>query len=218
MPIHDWTKVPAALFHDFQQSWSVGIATVLNGGRLPKGLGALIERRQHKMESNPTECQRYAALANLVAIKRHLTKTIAVIEIVSPGNKDSRAALRDFVDKTLEFLKSGIHVLVIDLFPPSPRDPQGIHKVIWDEIVEEDFTLPPGKDRVLASYETGGVRAAYAEMVGVGDKLPDMPLYLANDFYVNVPLEPTYEATWSASPEEMRIAVETGVMPNPEEE
>ncbi len=33
-----------------------------------------------------------------------------------------------------------------DLFPPTQRDPYGIHKAIWDEIVEEDFTFPDGKD------------------------------------------------------------------------
>jgi hypothetical protein len=36
---------------------------------------------------------------------------------------------------------------------------------------------------------------------------------LTNSFYVKVPLEPTYQATWDASPEELRLAVETGVMP-----
>ncbi|HUG66213.1 MAG TPA: hypothetical protein VMM76_00595 [Pirellulaceae bacterium] len=41
-----------------------------------------------------------------------------------------------------------MHALVIDLLPPTPRDPCGIHKVIWDEFMEEDFTFPDGKDRV----------------------------------------------------------------------
>ncbi len=45
-----------------------------------------------------------------------------------------------------------------------------------------------------------------------------MPLFLANDFHVRVPLGPTYRATWDASPEELRLAVETGVIPNPEDE
>jgi hypothetical protein len=48
----------------------------------------------------------------------------------------------DFVDKTIQFLRAGIHVLAIDLFPPTPRDPLGIHKVIWDEIEETEFALP----------------------------------------------------------------------------
>ena len=115
-------------------------------------------------------------------------------------------------------LRRGIHVLIVDLFPPSPRDPYGIHKVIWDEIVEEDFTFPDGKDRILVSYKTGGERAAYIEPVTVGDALPDMPLFLTNDLHVMVPLELTYQATWDASPEELRIAVETGMVPEPDAE
>src|SRR2546427_9525706 len=52
-----------------------------------------------------------------------------------------------------------------------------------------------------------------SDLVGVGDRLPDMPLYLTNALYIYVPLEPTYQAAWDASPEELRLAVETGVMP-----
>ena len=97
----------------------------------------------------------YASRANRIVVKHHLGRIIAVIEIVSPGNKDSRAALRDLVEKTVDCLRKGIHVLIVDLFPPTQRDPYGIHKVIWDEIVEEDFTFPDGKDLVLVSYKTG---------------------------------------------------------------
>lgn len=165
-----------------------------------------------------TTKQFYAARANRIAIKHHLGRTIAVIEIVSPGNKDSRAALRDFVEKSIDFLRAGIHLLIIDLFPPTPRDPFGMHKVIWDEIEEEDFVFPKGKDRILASYETGDRRAAYVEPVGVGDSLPDMPLFLTNDLHVFVPLESTYQATWDASPAEFRQAVDTGIVPNPDAE
>ena len=59
---------------------------------------------------------------------------------------------------------------------------------------------------------------AYIEPVAVGDALPDMPLFLTNDLHVMVPLEPAYQASWDASPEELRIAVETGVLPEPEGE
>lgn len=155
----------------------------------------------------------YAARANRIVVKHHLGRTIAVIEILSPGNKDSRAALRDFLEKTIDFLRKGIHVLIVDLFPPTPRDPFGIHKVVWDEITEEDFAFPLGKDRILVSYETGSERAAYIEPVAVGDVLPEMPLFLSNYVHVQVPLEPTYQAAWDASPEELRVAVETGVLP-----
>jgi hypothetical protein len=244
MPLHDWARVPAGLFHHFHQHWSVEIATALNRGRLPKGVAALVEQRAGPRESDVLAIERrsrlkdpgleggvatmerpvarfvsrttkqiYATRANRIVLRHHLGRIIAVIEIVSPGNKDSRAALRDFVDKTVDLLRAGIHLLIVDLFPPSPRDPFGLHKVIWDEIEEKDFALPAGKDRLLASYQTGAEQACYVEPVGVGDPLPDMPLFLTNDLYIYVPLEPTYQAAWDASPEELRAAVETGVMP-----
>ncbi len=248
MPIHDWSRVPSGLFHHFHQSWSIRIADALNAGRLPKGIAALVEQRSGPKETdvlaiegyaNPardldggiatmerpvtrivrqTAKQFYASRANRIAIKHHLGRTIAVIEIVSPGNKDSRSALCDFVEKWIDFLRAGVHLLVVDLFPPTPRDPFGMHKFIWDEIEEEDFSFPPGKDRILASYETGGRRAAYVEPVGLGDSLPDMPLFLTNVMHVFVPLESTYRAVWDASPVEFRQAVETGIVPNPDAE
>ena len=45
MPLHDWTRVPAGLFHDFHQSWSIRIKDALNAGRLPEGVLALVEQR-----------------------------------------------------------------------------------------------------------------------------------------------------------------------------
>jgi hypothetical protein len=223
MPIHDWTRVPAGLFHDFHQSWSIRIKDALNAGRLPKALSALVDQRAGPLEADALTIERRAKphrpdRANRIVVKHHLGRIIAVIEILSPGNKDSRAALRDFVEKTIDFLRKGIHVLVVDLFPPTARDPFGIHKVVWDEIHEEDFNFPAGKDRILASYETGAERVAYVEPVAVGDDLPEMPLFLANSIHIRVPLESTYRATWDASPEEMRIAVETGTLPEADED
>jgi hypothetical protein len=247
MPIHDWTRVPAGLFHDFHQSWSIRIKDALNAGRLPKGLSALVDQKAGPKEADVLAIERKTppkpaagstatldrpaarivrrtareirvSRANRIVIKHHLGRIVAVIELVSPGNKDSRAAFRDFIDKTIDFLRAGVHMLVVDLFPPSPRDPFGVHKAIWDEIVEEEFAFPAGKDRIVASYESGAERVAYVEPVGVGDDLPEMALCIADGMYVRVPLEPTYRATWEASPEDFREAVETGVLPDPDAE
>src|SRR5438552_500703 len=229
MPIHDWSRVPAGLFHHFHQSWSIRIADALNAGRLPKGLSALVEQSSGPREVDVltlepprtkivrrTSKEIYAGRANRIVVRHHLGRIVAVIEILSPGNKDSRAALQDFVDKTIAFLRKGIHLLIIDLFPPSPRDPFGIHKAIWDQISEEDFTFPDGKDRILVSYESGGERTAFIEPVAVGDRMPDMALFLANGMHVPVPLEATYGAAWKDSAEELRLAVETGILPQTE--
>lgn len=247
MPLHDWTRVPSGVYHDFHQSWCLYIRNALNAGRLPKGLTALVEQRSGAFESDvPTLEARgakgdaggtavstrpvtrlvtvsdrrfFASKASRVSIKHRLGRTVAVIEIVSPGNKDSKPAFRDFVDKTVAFIQAGVHVLVIDPLPPTPRDPVGVHKPIWDDTIDEPFAFPPGHDRVLASYLAGPERVAFVETLGVGDPLPDMPLYLrADDLFVMVPLAASYDEAWAVTPELVREAVLTGVLPTEDEE
>jgi hypothetical protein len=251
MPVHDWTRVDAGLFHDFHQAWSITLRNVLNGGLLPKGYSALVEqhaagvvpdvialqrRARPNRPAEPTggavitavppktrhviraQLESAAARGNRITIRHPLGRVVSVIEIVSPGNKSSRAALRSFVEKTVDFLQHGVHVLVVDLFPPSVRDPQGIHKAIWDEIEDQPFTLSPDKPLTLVAYVAGLPKTAYVEPVGVGDVLPDMPAYLDLDCYVPLPLEATYQATWATCPEDMREAVEHGVLPSTESE
>jgi hypothetical protein len=244
MPIHDWTRVDANLFHDFHQTWTINLRNALNGGVLPKGYSALVEQHAAGLVRDVIALQRrpradvpaeprgaavvtaaapqtlhvmraeqgiLAARGNRITIRHPLGQVVCVIEIVSPGNKRSRSALRSFVDKTVEFLRQGVHMLVIDLFPPSPRDPQGIHKAIWDEIEEQPFALPPDKPLTLAAYVADVPVTAYVQPVGFGNVLPDMPAYLDADSWVPVPLERTYQATWDSCPEDMREAVERGL-------
>jgi hypothetical protein len=247
MPIHDWTRVYAGLFHDFHQSWSIRIKDALNTGLLPKGLTALVEQKTPRKEPdvvtvdfresdktrsgavartltlNPPTTrivrkstkESYADKANRIVVKHKLGRTVAVIEIVSPGNKDGKQAFQEFLDKSLEFIGKGIHLLIVDLLPPSKRDPNGVHRALWEEYEEEDdeFTFPAGKNLTLASYNEGREKAAYVEPLAVGDVMPDMPLFLIDDYHVMVPLEATYQATWSFLPKEMQEYVLTGVLP-----
>jgi hypothetical protein len=152
-----------------------------------------------------------ARRGNRIVIRHLLGRVVCILEIVSPGNKSNRAALRQFVEKTVEFLEAGVHVLVVDLLPPSARDPHGIHKAIWDEIEEQPFTLPPEKPLTLAAYVAAGCKTAYVHPIGVGDTLPDMPAWLDERSYVPVPLEATYQATWASCPVDMREVVEHGL-------
>lgn len=153
----------------------------------------------------------YASKANRIAIRHLLGQVVAVIEIVSPGNKSSLHALRSLVEKAGELLRQGISLLVVDLFPPSPRNPQGIHKAIWDEIRDEPFVLPPDKPLTVAAYSAGEPTTAYVEPVAVGDPLPALPIFLDPRTYVPAPLEPTYQTTWAKCPAVLREAVEKRV-------
>ncbi len=144
-------------------------------------------------------------------IIRHTSgdRFVALAEILSPGNKGSRHALRSFVDKAIEALYRGYHLLVVDLFPPTRRDPQGIHAAIWQEISDDPFELPPGAPLTLAAYSAGSVKRAYVELTAVGRVLLEMPLFLEPDIYVNVPLEATYQAAYRGMPRRWKQVLES---------
>jgi len=229
MPIHDWTRVDAGLFHAFHQGWITNLSRALNAGALPRDYFALPEqsiqgpipdvltlklswgRDEPKgptgglavAEAPPrtrlvrrAEDKIYVRKTDRIAVRHRHGQIVAVIEIISPGNKASTSALRTFVEKSSDLIMQGIHLLVIDLFPPGKRDPQGIHKEVWDQLKEEDFELPAEKRLTLASYDAGPPPVAYIEPVAVGDTLPGMPLFLKPSFYVPAPLEATYQVTW----------------------
>ena len=44
MPVHDWARADANVFHHFHQAWTVAICAQLNAGLLPSGYSALVEQ------------------------------------------------------------------------------------------------------------------------------------------------------------------------------
>src|SRR6266404_2322260 len=84
----------------------------------------------------------YARMQRTLVI-RHTSgdRIVAMIEVLSAGNKSSRHALRSFLDKTVAALDAGIHLLLIDVHPPGPRDPNGIHGAVLNEIGTDDYVL-----------------------------------------------------------------------------
>jgi hypothetical protein len=154
------------------------------------------------------ENDRYARKAHRIVIHHDLGDVVAVIEIVSPGNKDRKRALQSFVDKAVDLIQQQVNLLLIDPFPPGPHDPQGIHQVISAEFLDQPFALPPDKPLTLVAYQVEPIRTAYVEPIAVGDRLPDMPLFLKDTCYILVPLEETYDTTWNVLPAELRRLVE----------
>ena len=147
------------------------------------------------------ELDQYARKAASVAIRHSSNhRIVAMIEIVSPGNKSSEHALVQFVKKTKEFLDAGIHLLIIDLIAPGRFDPQGIHGAIWDQY-KEPYTAPPGQPLTLASYVAGQDAEAYIEPTAVGKTVLDMPIFLFEGNYILAPLAGTYDSAFAAVPE-----------------
>jgi hypothetical protein len=106
-------------------------------------------------------------------------------------------------------LEAGIHVLLIDLLPPTPRDRCGLHAAVWRWFDTAVYQSPADRPLTLVSYAWDGEEPqAYLEPVAVGRPLIDMPLFLTAQRYVNVPLEATYRAAYQGMPEFWRDVIE----------
>jgi hypothetical protein len=141
---------------------------------------------------------------------RHVSgdRIVAMIEIVSWGNKSTRQALDQFVKKAARFLNQGVHLLIVDIQPPGRCDLHGIHGAIWDYIVGRSYSAPVDKPLTVAAYESGLVFRADVEPIAVGDPLPDMPLFLRPGHHVNLPLEATYQTAWRVFPRRWKDVIE----------
>lgn len=242
MPVHDWTRVDAGIFHHFHLLWLAEISNALNGGLLPPEFYALTEQHAGRRiadvltlhvqppsggssgnggvavaEAPPKVRRRITASSTLRSRRRTLAirhvsghRIVALLEVVSPSNKDRVAHVTEFAKKVEDALRNGIHVIVADLFPPSTHDPQGMHGAIWQMIddAEEDYDLPADEPLTLASYVADVPVEAYLEHLGVGAPLPDMPLFFESEHYVNVPLDNSYHAAFQGVPAYWREVLE----------
>ncbi len=249
MPIHDWTRAIAGIYHDFHNAWITELRNALNGGVLPKGYYALGEQRSGDISPDVLTLQEErlgepwspspgtgepgmiavaerppkvqvtaeaeAEAAFYLAKRRSLAihhasddRLVALIEILSPGNKHSRRTLDDLLDKLIAVLREGLHLLVVDLFPPGRRDPDGIHGLMWEYLAGEAWQPPPDLKLTLAAYCSKTPIAAYVEPTSVGRVLPEMPLFLTTEYYVNIPLEDTYMAAWRGVPDRWQRVIE----------
>jgi hypothetical protein len=174
-----------------------------DGGSVAAATG--LQTRPTARFTAETDAEFYRRKKSSIAV-RHVSgdRLVAMVEILSPGNKASRSAFRAFVDKACELLEHRIHLLLVDPFPPGRRDPNGIHAAIWAEVQDEPFVPPADKPLTLVAYECDLVTRAYIEPVAVGDMLPDMPLFLEPNGCVKVPLESTYQTAFAVMPRRWR--------------
>ncbi len=98
--------------------------------------------------------------------------------------------------------------MIVNLFPPTKRDPQGIHNEIWGAMFDQPFVPPANKALTAVSYLAAAQATAYVDTLAVGDPLPSSPLFLDADHYVSAPLESSYQNTWEKCPKEVREFVE----------
>jgi hypothetical protein len=165
-------------------------------------------RRQQTIEPGALARRRSLAI-------RHTSghRLVALVEIVSPANKDRGRHVREFAEKVAAALRVGVHVLVVDLLPPGRHDPRGMHGAIRQRLGQlnrprAEDAPPAGEPVTLAAYAAGPRVEAYVEYAAVGSALPRMPLFLRPDRYINVPLEETYVGAYDGMPAFWRDVLE----------
>src|SRR6516162_5051546 len=96
MPIHDWTRVDAGIFHDFHHEWISSLKRALNQALSPSDYYAMADQIVSggiTPETAPprvrftavSEPERYARRRSRIVV-RHVSgdQVVAVVEVVSP--------------------------------------------------------------------------------------------------------------------------------------
>jgi hypothetical protein len=241
MPIHDWTRVDAGIYHGFHVRWIAEMTKALNTGGLPPEFYADAEQyadgknadvlalhrspagstapisssgrvttlpvslpadtahRSARKAKSPTQKQRRVVV-------RHVSghRVVAHIELVSPRNKDRRASADEFIAKGREAIDAGIHLVVIDLFPPTRAVRRGLAPGIWRKYDRVPVVAAAGQPLCLASVCASERPEGFFKFLAVGDEWPSFPLFLTNTLSVALPLTDTYAAAFAGSPPYLR--------------
>jgi len=120
---------------------------------------------------------------------------VAVIELVSPGNKDREEARRAFATKCAAYLQQGIGLIVIDIVTSR-------HANLYDELIAllghgERFAFPSSTPLYATAYRPAHRHKRneidlWLETLEVGKPLPVLPLAIRGLGYLPVNLEETY--------------------------
>ncbi len=121
---------------------------------------------------------------------------VAVIEIVSPANKDRPDKRRAFVGKCAALLRKGVAVSIVDVVTVRHAN---LYAEVMAFVGHPDPTLgaePPATYAASCRWVSGERRArleAWAHPLAVGEPLPPLPIWLADEVSVVFDLERSYE-------------------------
>jgi hypothetical protein len=123
---------------------------------------------------------------------------VAAVEIVSPANKDRPEHRRVFVAKCAARLRQHICVAIVDVVTARQFN---LYTDLLELIGQTDRSVPPGPPPLYAAacrWRRDGETArleAWANAFTVGQPLPTLPLWLADNLAVPLELEASYEET-----------------------
>jgi hypothetical protein len=125
-------------------------------------------------------------------------RLIAAVEIISPSNKDRPESRQVFVAKCEALLREGVSVSIVDLVTARRFN---LYVQLLDLIGQTDKTLgtepPPIYATACRWIDRGGkhVLETWSHGLALGQPLPTLSLWLADNLAVPLELEATYEET-----------------------
>ena len=125
-------------------------------------------------------------------------RLVAAVEIVSPSSKDRPEHRLRFVAKCAAMLHDGVCVAIVDLVTTRNFN---LYRELMEFIGQTDPSLgdePPPLYAVACRWGRNGGRGlleAWMNPLELGQPLPTLPLWLAENFSVPLELEPSYEET-----------------------
>ena len=227
MPIidHFSPKVRAiSHFHSFHNAWATHIAVDLNallpnnfvaepnvqiGSRIEIDVQAdeLLTGNQNPLVSQykfpaamvsvpasfPDETEIY--IVNLSDARR----TVGVIEIVSPANKDRPQHRDTFIAKCLSLISEGISLVIVDIIAIRQFN---FHNELMRRLESKAGQIPETEEQPLycSAYrytfdQENPCVECWPRQLSVGDVLPELPLFIGSQIAVPVRLEQTYMET-----------------------
>ncbi len=219
MPLHDWTERDN--FDGLHLYWMTEIARQLRA-KLPPGYRAVIgtsptvsvggELRHpdvavtngasHPPPASGTVRAPDAEVAVTMAVlDEDLTvqverngRLLAVVELISPRNKDRPSSRDTYATRYLGYLQGGIHLLIVDVHrrPIGWSFPQRLAAEL-----QTAMPAPPAPSAV--TYRVGGPTpdggrflSVWAEPLAVGRPLPEVVLPISSTLDVTINLEDSY--------------------------
>lgn len=121
---------------------------------------------------------------------------VAVIELVSPGNKDRPAERRSFAVKCASYLAQGVSLIVVDVVTSRRANLHNDLMRLMEAAPDLDF--PPEVNLYAVAYRPlrRGEQEAHdlwLRPLALGEPLPTLPLRLTGDLFVAVDFEAAYQ-------------------------
>jgi hypothetical protein len=125
-------------------------------------------------------------------------RLVAAVELVSPSNKDRPEHRRAFVTKCAALLQERVSVAIVDLVTTRTSN---LYADLMEFLGLADPSLADGPPPLYAvacrpaRQGDAWLLETWSHPLALGQPLPTLPLWLAENFAVPLDLEPSYEET-----------------------